>query len=64
MAKNPVEQKERLTTTEASAPDSARSVIQQSLKKLSEIETQLEQERSSLNLSFSRIMAPEVGQTL
>ena len=62
--KNPVEQKGRLTTAEASAQDSARSVIKQSLKKLSEIETQLEQDRSSLNLSFSRIMAPEVGQTL
>jgi hypothetical protein len=62
--KNPVEQKERLTTAEASAPDSARSVIKQSLKKLNEIETQLGQERASLNLSFSRIIAPEVGQTL
>lgn len=62
--KNPMEQRERLTTAEAPAPDSARSAIRESLQKLKEIDTQLGHERAALNLAFSKIMASEVGQTL
>ena len=63
-SKNSAEQKERLTTAEASAPDSARSVIKESLQKLNEIDIQLGHKRASLNLAFSKIIASEVGQTL
>lgn len=62
--KNSMEQRERLTAAEASAPDSARSAIKESLQKLHEIDTQLGHERASLNLAFSKIIASEVGQTL
>jgi hypothetical protein len=62
--KNSAEQRERLTTAEASAPDSARSVIKESLQKLNEIDITLGRKQASLNLAFSRIIASEVGQTL
>lgn len=62
--RNPLEQRQLLTTVEASAPDSARSAIKESLQRLTAIETQLGQERATLNLAFSKVVASEVGQTM
>lgn len=62
--KNSFEQKKRLTEAEATAPDSSRAAIKESLRRLNEIEAQHGHEREALNRAFSRIIAPEIGRTL